>query len=489
MSDLIKLGLKEAAEKIKNKEITSVELVTALLNRMEARNNVINGYVHIDRDHALAMAADSDERVKNGNPRLLEGVPVAIKDLFCTKGVRTTACSKMLENFVPAYESTVTEHLWQAGAVLLGKTNMDEFAMGASGENSAFGAAANPWDTSRVAGGSSSGSAAVVSDWQAPAATGSDTGGSIRYPAAFTGLVGLRPTYGRCSRYGMVAFASSLDQAAPIARNVEDTALLFRAMSGYDEKDTTSADKPIEAYDEDLANFDVKGLKIGLPKEYFIEGLDPEIRELTMQTAKRFEERGAELVDISLPHTQYAVPTYYIIAPAEAAANLSRYDGMRYGLRVPGDNLKETYVNSRSAGFGEEVQRRIMVGNYTLSSGYYDAYYTKAQKVRSLITKDLHEAFKQVDVILTPTAPSAAFKMGEKTADPIQMYMCDVFLNAAALAGTPGISVPAGTVEQDGTALPVGVQFMAPAFEERKLLQIAYAHEQMIDFKLLEAQG
>jgi len=485
--ELYELGLKEAATKIKNKEISSTDLTKACLERMNARNDTINAFITIAEDQALEMAERSDKRVKDGNPRLIEGVPLGIKDLFCTKGVLTTAASHILDGFVPPYESTVTGHLWDAGGVLLGKTNLDEFAMGASNETSYYGTVKNPWDDSRIPGGSSGGSAAAVADWQCPATTGTDTGGSIRQPASMTGIVGLKPTYGRCSRWGVVAFASSLDQAGPMARSVEDCALMFRAMSGFDPLDSTSADKPIENYDEGL-EMDVKGLRIGLPKEYFIEGLDPQVKAVIDAAIKRFEDAGAEIKQISLPHTEYAVPTYYIVAPAEAAANLARYDGMRFGLRIEGDNLVDTYIKSRSAGFGTEVKRRIMIGNYTLSSGYYDAYYTKAQRVRALIAGDFDAVFEDVDVIMTPTAPTPAFKIGEKVSDPVQMYLSDVFTVATSLAGLPGISVPAATVSVDGSDLPVGVQMIAPAFAEKKLLQVAYAHEQMTNFELKKAE-
>lgn len=484
--ELFELGLKESAEKIKNREISSVDLTKSLLDRIEARNAEINAYVTIDREKALEMAEASDKRVKEGNPRLIEGVPLGIKDLFCTKGVRTTACSNILNNFVPPYESQVTENLWRAGGVLLGKTNMDEFAMGSANETSYFGSVKNPWDLTRTPGGSSGGSAAAVADYQCAAATGSDTGGSIRQPASFTGTVGIKPTYGRCSRWGMVAFASSLDQAGAFARNVEDAALMLRSMSGYDEKDTTSADRPIENYDEKLDQLDLKGLKIGLPKEYFIEGLDITVKALIDKAVKNFTDQGAEVVEISLPHTKYAVPTYYIVAPAEAAANLARYDGMRYGLRVEGDNLMDTYMKTRTAGFGDEVKRRIMIGNYTLSSGYYDAYYTKAQRVRALITKDFTEAFEKVDLIFTPTTPTPAFALGNKVEDPVQMYLNDIFTVATSLAGLPGISVPAGMMDYEGKSLPVGMQMIGPAFSERKLLRAAYAHEQMTKFEPLK---
>jgi aspartyl-tRNA(Asn)/glutamyl-tRNA(Gln) amidotransferase subunit A len=484
---LYELGLKEAAAKIKAGEITSVELTTAILDRIETRNEALGAYVTICREKALEMAKASDERVKGGNPRLLEGVPLGIKDLYCTQGVLTTACSKILENFIPPYESTVTQNLWNSGAVLLGKLNMDEFAMGSTNQTSKFYPAHNPWDLTRTPGGSSGGSSAAVADYLCLGATGSDTGGSIRQPAAFTGIVGLKPTYGRCSRYGMVAFASSLDQAGPMARNVEDTALMFRAMSGFDEKDSTSADRAIENYDEKLNELDISGLKIGLPKEYFLDSLSAEVKNVVTQAVKRFEEKGATVVEISLPHTEYAVPTYYIVAPAEAAANLSRYDGMRYGVRIEGANLAETYQNSRSAGFGDEVKRRIMVGNYTLSSGYYDAYYTKAQKVRAQIAQDFDEAFEQVDVIFTPTTPTPSFKLDEKPSDPVEIYLSDTFTAPVNLAGLPAISVPAGTMDVDGVTLPLGLQIIGPAFSERTLLRAAFAHEQMAGFKPLAA--
>lgn len=486
MSELIHLGLKEAASKIKARDISSVELTKALLERVEGRNEAINAFITVCGEKALEMAENADARVKEGKGRLIEGVPLGIKDLFCTQGVRTTAGSHILDGFVPAYESTVTGNLWQAGGVLLGKLNLDEFAMGSSGESSYFGASRNPWDVSRVPGGSSSGSAAAVADYQCPAATGTDTGGSIRQPAALSGIVGMKPTYGRCSRFGVVAFASSLDQPGPMARSVEDVALMLRAMSGHDAKDSTSVDHPIEPYDEEMLKGSVKGLKIGLPREYFMEGLDPRIKAQVMAAAERLQAEGAELIEIDLPHTEYALPVYYIIAPAEAASNLSRYDGMRFGLRIEGDNLLDTYKKTRSAGFGAEVKRRIMIGNYTLSAGYYDAYYGKAQKVRTLIIQDFVNAFEQVDVILAPTAPTPAFKIGEKN-DPVAMYLNDVFTIPTSLAGLPGISVPTGTVNEGGLELPVGVQFIGPAFSESKLLQVAHIHEQITDFNMKEA--
>jgi aspartyl-tRNA(Asn)/glutamyl-tRNA(Gln) amidotransferase subunit A len=484
---LYELSLKEAARKIKDREITSVELTKAYLDRIEERNKKTNAFITVCADKALEMAEASDKRVKDGNPRLIEGVPVAVKDLFCTKGVQTTAGSHILEGFVPPYESSVTENLWNAGAVLLGKTNMDEFAMGSSNETSYYGDAKNPWDLKRTPGGSSGGSAAAVADYLCAGATGSDTGGSIRQPAAFTGLVGIKPTYGRCSRWGMVAFASSLDQAGPMARNVEDAALMLRCMAGFDPKDSTSADTPLHDYDEHLEELDIKTLRIGLPKEYFIDGLDPIIKAHIDDAVKRFEAEGATVKTISLPHTKYAVPTYYIIGPAEAASNLSRYDGMRYGLRIEGKDLNDTYCKTRSAGFGAEVKRRIMVGNYTLSSGYYDAYYTKAQKVRTLIAQDFQKAFEEVDVIMTPTTPTAAFELGGKITDPIAMYLNDVFTTPASLAGLPGISVPVSCIKKDGVDLPIGMQILAQPFNLQMAMQVAYAHEKMTGFQMRSA--
>lgn len=480
MTSLIELSLKEVADKLKNREVTATEVTKACLERIKDRNEQINAYVHLTEDKALDMASQCDKRIKEGNARLIGGVPLGIKDIFCTKGDLTTVCSHILDGFRPPYESTVTENLWKSGAVMLGKTNMDEFAMGSSNETSYYGPARNPWNLDCVPGGSSGGSAAAVADYQCFGATGTDTGGSIRQPAAFNGIVGMKPTYGRCSRYGVIAFASSLDQAGPMARTVEDTALMLRCMSGYDPMDSTSADLAIEAYDEGLADLDLKGLKIGLPKEYFMEGLDPQIAELVKQAVKRFEEQGAEVKEVSLPHTDAAVATYYVVAPAEAAANLSRYDGMRYGLRVEGENLMDTYERTRSEGFGWEVKRRIMIGNYVLSSGYYDAYYTKAQKVRSLISQDFKNAFEDVDVIFAPTTPTTAFKLGENSDDPVQMYMNDVFTLPASLAGLPAISVPAGLVG----GMPAGLQIIGKAFEDKKVLQVAYAHEQMCGFEL-----
>lgn len=478
---LLELGLKEAATKLKNREISSVELTKACLARIEERNPEMNAFITVCADKALEMAAASDKKLAAGEGGVIEGVPLGMKDLFCTKGVLTTAASHILDGFVPPYESTVSQNLWDQGGVLLGKLNLDEFAMGSSNETSFYGPARNPWDAARTAGGSSGGSSSAVADFMCFGATGTDTGGSIRQPASLTGIVGIKPTYGRCSRYGIVAFASSLDQAGSMARNVEDAALMLRAMAGFDPKDSTSVDLPVDAWDEQLEGLNLKGLKIGLPKEYFIEGLSADVRAVIDAAVKRFADQGAEVREISLPHTKYAVPTYYIIAPAEAASNLSRYDGMRFGLRVEGKDLADTYKKSRSEGFGWEVKRRIMTGNYTLSSGYYDAYYIKAQRVRKLIAEDFRKAYEQVDVILTPTAPNTAFKLGEKISDPIQMYLNDVFTVAASMAGLPGISVPAGLVD----GLPVGLQILGKPFDEKTVLQVAHAHEKMCAFDRL----
>jgi aspartyl-tRNA(Asn)/glutamyl-tRNA(Gln) amidotransferase subunit A len=458
--------------------VTSVELTRAALARMSHRKH-INAYITHCEKEALAMAEASDARLKSGKARALEGLPLGIKDLYCTKGVRTTAASNILGNFVPQYESTVTQKLWDAGAVMLGKLNMDEFAMGTSNENSAFGKVLNPWDESRIPGGSSGGSSAAVADYQCFGATGSDTGGSIRQPASMCGVVGIKPTYGRCSRFGMVAFASSLDQAGMFARTVEDAAILLQAISGNDPNDSTSADRPVPDWAGTFKDLDISKLRIGLPKEYFVDGMDERVKGRIMEAVGRFKAAGATVKEISLPTTAYALAAYYIVAPAEAASNLARYDGMRYGLRVEGKNLIETYIKSRSQGFGDEPKRRIMVGNYVLSSGYYDAYYNKAQQVRTLLTREFEKAFEEVDVIMTPTAPNPAFKLGEKSDDPIALYLEDAYTVTVNMAGLPGISVPAGPVEDRGSQLPVGLQIIGPKWEEGRLFQVAYAHEQM----------
>ncbi|MFH1553949.1 MAG: Asp-tRNA(Asn)/Glu-tRNA(Gln) amidotransferase subunit GatA [Pseudomonadota bacterium] len=479
MTALNQLTLTQAREKLALREFTAVELTQSYLDAM-AQARGLNAYLEETAEKALAMAAASDERIGNSEGGPLEGMPIGVKDMFCTDGVATTAGSKILENFVPPYESTVTEQLWRDGAVMLGKLNNDEFAMGSSNETSAFGAVVSPWrregdTTPLVPGGSSGGSAAAVAAFLCAGATGTDTGGSIRQPAAFTGTVGVKPTYGRCSRWGIVAYASSLDQAGPFARSVNDAALLLRSMAGHDPKDSTSVDLRVPNY-EDAVGASVKGKRIGIPREYRVDGMSPEIVELWEQGAEMLRDAGAEVVDISLPHTQYALPAYYIVAPAEASSNLARYDGVRYGLRVPGRDVAEMYERTRAAGFGPEVRRRIMIGTYVLSAGYYDAYYLRAQKVRSLIKRDFDDVFAQgVDAVLTPTTPSPAFGIGEKSkADPVEMYLNDVFTVTVNLAGLPGISVPAG-FSADG--LPLGLQMIGRPFEEETLFSLAQVIE------------
>jgi aspartyl-tRNA(Asn)/glutamyl-tRNA(Gln) amidotransferase subunit A len=459
------------------RELTEVHLSAMALQRG------LNAYVTETPDKARAMAAASDERRRKGKVGLLEGIPLGIKDLFCTEGVLTTAGSHILDGFKPPYESTVTAQLWQAGAAMLGKLNMDEFAMGSSNTTSYHGPVKNPWkrrgeNSDLVPGGSSGGSVAAVSARIAMGATGTDTGGSIRQPAAFCGLVGLKPTYGRCSRWGIVAFASSLDQAGPLARTVEDAALMLQVMAGHDPKDSTAVDLPVPDYRATLEG-GVKGLRIGIPKEYRVEGMDGAIDGLWATGAGWLKAAGAEIVDISLPHTKYALPTYYIIAPAEASSNLARYDGVRFGLRVPGGTLDEMYENTRAEGFGAEVKRRVLIGTYVLSAGYYDAYYLKAQRLRSLILRDFTQAFEKVDAILTPATPTAAFAIGDRMDDPIAMYLNDVFTVPVNLAGLPGISVPAG-LSADG--LPLGLQLIGRAFDEATLLRIARSVEQAANF-------
>ncbi len=488
MSDLLDLTLADARAKLASKEISSTELTKAYIARMEATAD-LNAYIATTPDKALQMAEQADARLARGEGGTLEGIPLAIKDLFCTEGVPTTAASHILDGFVPPYEATVTANLWDAGAVLLGKTNLDEFAMGSSNVTSYYGAVENPWrstdepDRKRVPGGSSGGSAAAVAARSALAATGTDTGGSIRQPASFSGIVGMKPTYGRCSRWGIVAFASSLDQAGPMTRTVEDAAIMLQAMAGHDPKDSTSA---AEAMPDLTAALDrgVKGLKIGVPAEYRVDGLPDEISAVWQQGIDWLKAEGAEIVDISLAHTKYALPTYYIIAPAEASSNLARYDGVRYGLRVDGDSLAEMYANTRGEGFGAEVQRRVLIGTYVLSAGYYDAYYLKAQKVRALLRRDFDQAFETVDAILTPTAPSDAFAIGDNEDDPVKMYMQDVFTVPASLAGLPGISVPAGL---SARGLPLGLQVLGRMFDEGSVVRVGRALERAADFKAVPA--
>ncbi|MEC9345593.1 MAG: Asp-tRNA(Asn)/Glu-tRNA(Gln) amidotransferase subunit GatA [Pseudomonadota bacterium] len=482
MTDLNELTLAQARDGLARGDFTSVELTAACIAAVEAARP-LNAFITETPEKALAMAKASDERRASGTVGLMEGLPLGIKDLFCTEGVLTTAASHILDGFHPPYESSVTTRLWSEGAVMLGKLNMDEFAMGSSNETSYYGNVVNPWvpegDNRRyVPGGSSGGSAAAVAARAVLAATGTDTGGSIRQPAAFAGIVGAKPTYGRCSRFGIVAFASSLDQAGPMTRDVRDAAIMLRAMAGFDPKDSTSVDMAVPDFETALDG-DVRGLKIGVPAEYRVDGMPAEIERLWHQGEAWLKDAGAEIVPISLPHTKYALPTYYIVAPAEASSNLARYDGMRYGLRVPGKDLVETYEGTRAAGFGAEVQRRIMIGTYVLSAGYYDAYYLKAQKVRTLILRDFQQAFQGVDAILTPTAPSAAFAFGEKSGDPVAMYLNDVFTVPASLAGLPGMSVPAGL---SATGMPMGLQVLAPAFDEMTMFRVGAALERAAGF-------
>ena len=485
-SDPTRFTLAEAREALLSKAISARELAQAHLDAI-AQARPLNAFITETSDHALALAAQSDARIAAGEARLLEGLPLAIKDLFCTAGVRTTAASRILDNFVPTYESTVTRNLWNAGAVLVGKTNLDEFAMGSSNETSYFGPVTNPWrargrNDDLVPGGSSGGSAAAVAAHLALAATGTDTGGSIRQPAAVTGVVGLKPTYGRCSRWGIIAFASSLDQAGPLTRSVRDAAIMLKAMASIDPKDSTSVDAPAPDYEADLET-GIAGLRVGIPQEYRIEGAPAEIYELWSRGAEWLKAQGAEIVEVSLPHTKYALPAYYIVAPAEASSNLARYDGVRYGHRASGvDDLMGLYERTRAEGFGREVKRRIMIGTYVLSAGYYDAYYLRAQKVRTLIARDFEEAFQRCDVMLTPATPCAAFAIGAKTADPVSMYLNDVFTVTVNLAGLPGISVPAG-LSHDG--LPLGLQIIGRAFDEECVLRIAAVLEAKAAFKVL----
>ena len=479
MSELTALTIAQARDGLKHKTFSAAELADAHLAAIE-KARALNAYVLETPERAMAMAKASDARIAKGHGGPLEGVPLAIKDMFCTEGVRTTACSHILDNFVPPYESTVSAHLWRDGAVLLGKTNNDEFAMGSSNETSFMGPVTSPWrrrgsNTPLVPGGSSGGSAAAVAARLCLGATGTDTGGSIRQPAAFTGIVGIKPTYGRCSRWGIVAFASSLDQAGPFTRTVRDAAIMLRSMAGHDPKDTTCADIPVPDYEAAVGR-SVKGMKIGIPKEYRIEGMPAEIEKLWEQGASWLKAAGAELLEVSLPHTKYALPAYYIVAPAEASSNLARYDGVRYGLRVPGRDITAMYENTRAGGFGKEVRRRIMIGTYVLPAGYYDAYYLRALKVRTLIKKDFEDCFaKGIDAMLTPATPSAAFGVGEKGgADPIEMYLNDVFTVTVNMAGLPGIAVPAGL---DGQGLPLGLQLIGQPFGEETLFALGQVVE------------
>ncbi|RUY23436.1 Asp-tRNA(Asn)/Glu-tRNA(Gln) amidotransferase subunit GatA [Mesorhizobium sp. M7A.F.Ca.US.006.04.2.1] len=510
MSDLTQLTISQARGKLHGKEITATEITEAYLSAIDRANPALNAYVAVTGDKARDMAKASDARLVKGEGGALEGIPLGIKDLFGTEGVHTQACSHVLDGFKPRYESTVTSNLWADGAIMLGKLNMDEFAMGSSNETSYYGPVINPWRRSRldtvvmptmhqgdggfvsaggtrtarsldnaqlVPGGSSGGSATAVSAFLCAGATATDTGGSIRQPAAFTGTVGIKPTYGRCSRWGIVAFASSLDQAGPIARDVRDAAILLKSMASVDPKDTTSVDMPVPDYEAAIGK-PIKGMKVGIPREYRVEGMPEEIEALWQKGIAWLKDAGAEIVDISLPHTKYALPAYYIVAPAEASSNLARYDGVRYGLRVPGKDIVDMYEKTRAAGFGREVKRRIMIGTYVLSAGYYDAYYLQAQKVRNLIKRDFETVFAAgVDVILTPATPSAAFGIADEdmAADPVKMYLNDIFTVTVNMAGLPGIAVPAGL---DAKGLPLGLQLIGRPFDEETLFQTAAVIEQ-----------
>jgi len=482
MSELTSLTIAEARTKLRAKEIKATELTQAYISAIEAANDKLNAYIKVTPEKALQMAEASDARLAGGKAGELEGIPLGIKDLFATEGIHTQACSHILDGFKPHYESTVTQNLWDDGAVMLGKLNMDEFAMGSSNETSFYGPVINPWraegsNQQLVPGGSSGGSAAAVAAHLCAGATATDTGGSIRQPAAFTGTVGIKPTYGRCSRWGTVAFASSLDQAGPIARDVRDAAILLKSMASVDAKDTTSVDLPIPDYEAVLGQ-SLKGMKIGIPNEYRVDGMPEEIETLWQQGIAWLKDAGAEIVNISLPHTKYALPAYYIVAPAEASSNLARYDGVRYGLRVDGKDIADMYEKTRAAGFGKEVKRRIMIGTYVLSAGYYDAYYIQAQKVRTLIKRDFDLAFHAgVDAILTPATPSSAFGISDEdlAADPVKMYLNDIFTVTVNMAGLPGIAVPAGL---DHKGLPLGLQLIGKPFEEETLFKTAYVIEQ-----------
>jgi aspartyl-tRNA(Asn)/glutamyl-tRNA(Gln) amidotransferase subunit A len=481
MSDLTRLTIAEARAALDAKEFTSLELTDAYLAAMEAHRD-LNAYILETPEKAREMARASDERIAAGKAGALEGIPLGIKDLFATEGVHTQACSHILDGFKPPYESTVTANLWRDGAVMLGKLNMDEFAMGSSNETSYYGPVKNPWkakgdNKDLVPGGSSGGSAAAVAARLCAGATATDTGGSIRQPAAFTGTVGIKPTYGRCSRWGIVAFASSLDQAGPISRDVHDCAIMLKSMASVDPKDTTSVDIEVPDYEAAIGK-SVKGMKIGVPAEYRVDGMPADIEALWQKGIAWLKDAGAEVIDISLPHTKYALPAYYIVAPAEASSNLARYDGVRYGLRVPGEDIVSMYENTRAEGFGPEVRRRIMIGTYVLSAGYYDAYYVKAQKVRTLIKRDFETVFADgVDAILTPATPTAAFGLADQdmASDPVKMYLNDIFTVTVNMAGLPGIAVPAGL---DGKGLPLGLQLIGKPFDEATLFQLAHVIEQ-----------
>ena len=472
--ELNQLTIHELQEKIKNGETSALKITESVFQRIDVVEERVHSYIRLLKEEAMIAAANADKNIKKGEIKPLTGIPIALKDIVCTKGITTTCGSQILNNFVPPYDATVVEKLRDAGAVFVGKANMDEFAMGSSTENSHFGPTRNPWDLARIPGGSSGGSATAVAADECIASIGSDTGGSIRQPAALCGVVGMKPTYGRVSRFGLIAFASSLDQIGPFTKDVEDCAIMMNVLAGFDPKESTSVQAEVPDYRQ-FTDQDIKGWKVGIPKEYFIEGIDPEVSAAIQKAIGVIEKCGGKVVEISLPHTQYCLAVYYIIAPAEASSNLARYDGVKYGLRVSESReLLDMYKKTRMQGFGAEVKRRIMIGTYALSAGYYDAYYGKASQVRALIKRDFEEAWKKCDVILTPTTPTPAFKIGEKTDDPLQMYLSDIFTISTNLAGIPGISVPCGFTEG---GLPIGVQFLAGHFEEGKLIQIASAYE------------
>jgi aspartyl-tRNA(Asn)/glutamyl-tRNA(Gln) amidotransferase subunit A len=478
---LYKFTISEIRDLLDRREVSVKDVVSSIYGRIDAVEEKVKAFITVTKDTAVKMADKAQGKInlmETQNNKSILGIPLAIKDNMCTKGILTTCASKILYNFIPPYESTVTSRLIEHGYVLIGKTNMDEFAMGSSTENSGFHTTKNPWRLERIPGGSSGGSAAAVASDECIAALGSDTGGSIRQPAALCGVVGLKPTYGRVSRYGLVAFASSLDQIGPITKNVMDSAILLNIISGHDPFDSTSAPVPLPDFTAVLGK-DINGMRIGIPKEYFIEGMDKEVEESVKESIKKLELLGAIPVEVSLPHTGYAVAIYYVLATSEASSNLARYDGVKYGFREKGKDLMDLYMNTRAQGFGAEVKRRIMLGTYALSAGYYEAYYRKAQQVRTLIKKDFEDAFRKVDVILTPTSPTAAFEIGEKTADPLQMYLSDIFTISVNLAGVPGVSIPCGFTSND---LPIGLQLIGKHFDEESILKVAYAYEQATDW-------
>ncbi|MDC0126800.1 Asp-tRNA(Asn)/Glu-tRNA(Gln) amidotransferase subunit GatA [Methylophilaceae bacterium] len=482
---MLNLSLKEISNALEEKKFTSVELTQFFLNRVKKHNPSLNAFITVDEGKSLAMAEKSDQLIQSGKKSTLTGIPIAQKDIFCADGWKTTCGSKMLDNFISPYDSTVINKFNNAGAVNLGKTNMDEFAMGSSNETSYFGPVKNPWNLDCVPGGSSGGSAVAVAARLSPAATGTDTGGSIRQPASLCGFTGLKPTYGLVSRYGMIAFASSLDQAGPMAISAEDCALMLDVMTGYDERDSTSLNRKKENYSNSLDN-KIEGLKIGIPKEFFEDGLDSDVQKLIEEALKQYEELGAQIIDISLPNNHLAIPAYYVIAPAEASSNLSRYDGVRYGYRTKEyDDLMDMYFKTRQEGFGDEVKRRILIGTYVLSAGYFDAYYLKAQKIRRLISNDFKAAYEKCDVIMGPSAPSVAFKSGDKQEDPLAMYLQDIFTISTNLAGLPAMSIPAGFVNE----LPVGLQLIGNHFEESKILNVANVYQKNTDWHLQSPKG